>query len=90
MKIYYNDGGVLNCSELNISAPDLLIADDTYYIRTDEIYSIREDDAEDFDAEEIEDGDDFELEIQDEPDYGPSNPWDAPGMSVSDFIRGVH
>lgn len=20
-------------------------------------------------------------------DYGPSNPWDAPGMSVSDFIR---
>ena len=23
-------------------------------------------------------------------DYGPSNPWDAPGMSVSDFIRGVY
>lgn len=22
-------------------------------------------------------------------DYGPSNPWDAPGMKVSDFIRGV-
>lgn len=22
-------------------------------------------------------------------DYGPSNPWDAPGMSVSDFISGV-
>lgn len=22
-------------------------------------------------------------------DYGPSNPWDAPGMRVSDFIRGV-
>ena len=20
-------------------------------------------------------------------DYGPSNPWDAPGMSISDFIR---
>ena len=28
MKIYYNDGGVLNCTELTISAPDLLIADD--------------------------------------------------------------
>lgn len=25
----------------------------------------------------------------DEEDYGPSNPWDAPGMKVSDFIRGV-
>ena len=22
-------------------------------------------------------------------DYGPSNPWDAPGMCVSDFISGV-
>ena len=22
-------------------------------------------------------------------DYGPSNPWDAPGMCVSDFIKGV-
>ena len=25
----------------------------------------------------------------DEKDYGPSNPWDAPGMKVSDFITGV-
>lgn len=24
-----------------------------------------------------------------EKDYGPSNPWDAPGMKVSDFISGV-
>jgi len=23
-------------------------------------------------------------------DYGPGNPWDAPGMSVSDFIKGVY
>ena len=34
---------------------------------------------------EEEDEDPFE----EEPDYGPSNPWDAPGMNVSDFIRGV-
>ena len=25
-----------------------------------------------------------------EREYGPSNPWDAPGMSVGDFIRGVY
>ena len=25
-----------------------------------------------------------------EEEYGPSNPWDAPGMSVSDFISGVY
>jgi len=23
-------------------------------------------------------------------DYGPGNPWNAPGMKVSDFIRGVY
>ena len=26
---------------------------------------------------------------RDSRDYGPSNPWDAPGMRVSDFITGV-
>ena len=26
---------------------------------------------------------------RDERDYSPSNPWDAPGMRVSDFISGV-
>lgn len=25
-----------------------------------------------------------------EKDYGPSNPWDAPGMTISDFIKGVY
>ncbi|MBO5970754.1 MAG: hypothetical protein J6S14_19950 [Clostridia bacterium] len=43
MKIYYNDGGVLECEELQISSPDLLIADGIYYVRTDEIYMIRDD-----------------------------------------------
>lgn len=23
-------------------------------------------------------------------DYSPSNPWDAPGMKISDFIQGVN
>ena len=27
-------------------------------------------------------------EYEDEPEYGPSNPWDAPGMKPSDFVRG--
>lgn len=31
----------------------------------------------------------FDQEEYDEKDYGPSNPWDAPGMKVSDFITGV-
>lgn len=43
MKIYFNDGGVLDCEELHISAPDLLIADGVYHVRTDEIYLIEED-----------------------------------------------
>ena len=45
MKIYYNDGGVLNCTELRISSPDLLIADGIYYVGTDEIMGISDDDV---------------------------------------------
>ena len=45
MKIYYNDGGVLDCKELRISSPDLLIADGIYYVSTDEIYAISDDDV---------------------------------------------
>lgn len=32
---------------------------------------------------------DYMTANDDERDYSPSNPWDAPGMRVSDFIRGV-
>lgn len=42
MKIYYNDGGVLDCESIRISSPDLLIADDTYYVSIYEIYLIEE------------------------------------------------
>lgn len=36
------------------------------------------------------DGSEFpEFEDYEEKDYGPSNPWDAPGMKISDFITGV-
>lgn len=31
----------------------------------------------------------YENEYGIEKDYGPSNPWDAPGMCVEDFIKGV-
>ena len=27
----------------------------------------------------------YETSCNNETDYGPSNPWDAPGMSISDF-----
>lgn len=30
--------------------------------------------------------DDFESRLEFEKSYGPLNPWDAPGMKVSDFI----
>ena len=32
---------------------------------------------------------DFRPDDGYDKDYGPSNPWDAPGMRVSDFIKGV-
>lgn len=53
MKIYYNGGGVLTCTELRIVAPDLLIADSFYYVPTDEIYAISDDDV-DMSVEESE------------------------------------
>ena len=31
-----------------------------------------------------------DCEMEYEKDYGPSNPWDAPGMKISDFIKGVY
>ena len=33
-----------------------------------------------------EDEDDEYIPSSENGDYGPSNPWDAPGMSVRDFI----
>jgi len=38
--------------------------------------------------EAVDDFDEWEDDW-DEKDYGPSNPWDAPGMKVSDFITDV-
>lgn len=38
----------------------------------------------DYEDDEFDDWDRYE-----EKDYGPSNPWDAPGMKISDFITGV-
>lgn len=31
-----------------------------------------------------------ELQGREYREYGPSSPWNAPGMRVSDFVRGVY
>ena len=36
---------------------------------------------------ELPDEEDEELDFDEEPEYSPSSPWNAPGMSPSDFIR---
>lgn len=44
------------------------------------------------DVEELDDAyfdDDDYMPSAENGDYGPSNPWDAPGGSISDFISGV-
>lgn len=44
-----------------------------------------------WDEEDSEDSTDDEQELNqdyyDEEDFGPNNPWDAPGMSIKDFLR---
>ena len=46
-----------------------------------------EEDYDDEDEEEDEDEDEEEyVPSAENGDYSPSNPWDAPGMSINDFI----
>lgn len=42
--------------------------------------------VDDSDEGDWDDEDDYYTPSATRRDYGPSNPWDAPGMSVSDFI----
>ena len=39
-----------------------------------------------FDIDGIRNEDDEYVPSAENGDYGPSNPWDAPGMSIKDFI----
>ena len=49
--------------------------------------------AADIRREQEEADEDLRREMEDwdlyEEDFGPSNPWDAPGMKPSDFVRGI-
>lgn len=49
------------------------------------IHLLYEDTEEDFEEEEIFDEHEY-IPCSTYRDYCPSNPWDAPGMSVKDFI----
>lgn len=50
------------------------------------VLSLRDDAQEEYDSAEEEDDEDHYVRSSTCRDYGPSNPWDAPGMSVKDFI----
>ena len=52
------------------------------------VYAISNDELYDLITSEIveDDLDELDEDSYEEKEYGPSNPWDAPGMSVSDFI----
>lgn len=63
-------------------------------IRTDELKALGfdymndwiEDTSEDDDWAEPDWGDEDHVPSAENGDYSPSNPWDAPGMKMSDFI----
>ena len=40
-----------------------------------------------FDIDGVRSEDEEYIPSAENGDYGPSNPWDAPGMKISDFIR---
>lgn len=76
-----------NCYEhsekLNVIKGSAITADELKMLGFDYINTWLEDaDTDDWD----DDWDDEYIPSAENGDYSPSNPWDAPGMSVSDFI----
>jgi hypothetical protein len=76
-----------NCYEhsekLNVIKGSCITADELKELGFDYV----NDWLEDADTDDWEDEDDDEyIPSSTNGDYSPSNPWDAPGMSVSDFI----
>ena len=91
-KGYKIDVGVTYAGHVSVQylGDDVLFK--TVWEAKDWIDSLDADDDGDVDDEEYDCEDDFDywrghgVRSSTGGDYGPSNPWDAPGMSMSDFI----
>lgn len=91
----YEDGPVtLEETRLNINDGGVYIA--VIYTSITAVYQLGRDGVcrkvdtykamELIEQESFDEDDDYYTPSSTAGDYGPSNPWDAPGMSISDFI----
>lgn len=75
--------------ELCTKFKDALLEDDKYsaLVFFEDFCEMTESEMEWFGISEVEDGEYEEyIPCAENGDYSPSNPWDAPGMCISDFI----
>ena len=81
-KIQIADKFLTKLDYLSIETYDAMM--DALAYKSRELYHMGEDEAEEIEEIDFDDEDDFTSSYY--GDYGPNNPWDAPGMSVRDFI----
>ena len=78
-----------NCYEfsekVNVIKGSLITADELKALGFDYMNDWIEDTSDDDEWEEDWDGEDY-VPSSTNGDYSPSNPWDAPGLSIKDFI----
>ena len=70
---------------VGVDAPADVLASEILGISLDKLYEIADIDTGDEWDEDDCDNEDY-IPSATRGDYSPSNPWDAPGMKISDFI----
>lgn len=77
IRLEFTDGGHLDCAEINVIDYGTMICAERYVslVDVERIYEVEENEEQE-----------AYTPCATNRDYGPSNPWDAPGMSIHDFI----
>ena len=71
---------------VGVDAPADVLASEILGVSLDKLYEIVDIDTDEDECDEHDDDDEDYIPSAERSDYSPSNPWDAPGMSVKDFI----
>ena len=71
---------------VGIDAPADVLASEILGVSLDKLYEIADINTDEDEWEEPDWDDEEYIPSAENGDYSPSHPWDAPGMSISDFI----
>ena len=75
---------------VGVDAPADVLASEILGVSLDKLYEIADIDIGEDEWEEPDWDDEDYVPSSTNGDYSPSNPWDAPGCRISDFIGGVY